>query len=144
MNGSANARVGTAAADVGHGRIDVFVGGLGFFLQEWSIGRTQHVLVVQPLHQERNPSQTTFDPHGFQLWKTLGHAVHNPVGHVDDVTEAEAQKFTWNIKKSVLTQTHIMEIGGNVPKVYTITSLNSTSLVYKDDFGNITTFTKVP
>jgi hypothetical protein len=62
----------------------------------------------------------------------------------DDVTEAEAQKFTWNIKKSVLTQTHIMEIGGNVPKVYTITSLNSTSLVYKDDFGNVTTFTKVP
>jgi hypothetical protein len=37
-----------------------------------------------------------------------------------------------------------MEIGGNVPKVYTITSLNSTSLVYKDDFGNVTTFTKVP
>ena len=62
----------------------------------------------------------------------------------DDVTEAEAQKFTWNIKKSVLTQTHIMEIGGNVPKVYTITSLNATSLVYKDNFGNVSTFTKVP
>ena len=62
----------------------------------------------------------------------------------DNVTEAEAQKFTWNIKKSVLTQTHIMEIGGNVPKVYTITSLNATSLVYKDNFGNVSTFTKVP
>ena len=62
----------------------------------------------------------------------------------DNVTEAEAQKFTWNIKKSVLTETHIMQIGGNVPKVYTITSLNSTSLVYKDDFGKVTTFTKVP
>ena len=62
----------------------------------------------------------------------------------DDVTEAEAQKFTWNIKKSVLTQTHIMEIGGNAPKVYTITSLNATSLVYKDNFGNVSTFTKVP
>lgn len=62
----------------------------------------------------------------------------------DDVTEDEAQKFTWNIKKSVLTQTHIMEIGGNVPKVYTITTLSSTNLIYKDDFGNVTTFTKVP
>ncbi|NDF60817.1 MAG: hypothetical protein EB100_07015, partial [Crocinitomicaceae bacterium] len=62
----------------------------------------------------------------------------------DDVTEAEAQKFTWNLNKAVLTQTHIMEVGGNVPKVYTITTLNSTNLVYKDDFGNVTTFTKVP
>jgi hypothetical protein len=62
----------------------------------------------------------------------------------DDVTEAEAQKYTWNLNKAILTQTHIMENGGNVPKVYTITSLNSTSLVYKDDFGNVTTFTKVP
>ena len=34
MNGSANARVGSAAADVGHGRIDVFIGGLGFFLEQ--------------------------------------------------------------------------------------------------------------
>jgi len=62
----------------------------------------------------------------------------------DDVTEAEAQKYTWNLNKAVLTQTHIMEIGGNVPKVYTITSLNATSLVYKDNFGNVSTFTKVP
>lgn len=61
----------------------------------------------------------------------------------DDVTESEAQKFTWNIKKSLLTQTHIMEIGGNVPKVYTITTLNATNLIYKDDFGKVTTFTKV-
>lgn len=62
----------------------------------------------------------------------------------DDVTENEAQKYTWNLNKAILTQTHIKEIGGNVPKVYTITSLNSTSLVYKDDFGKVTTFTKVP
>ena len=62
----------------------------------------------------------------------------------DDVTETEAQKYTWNLNKAVLTQTHIMEIGGNIPKVYTITSLNATSLVYKDNFGNETTFTKVP
>jgi hypothetical protein len=34
MNGCANARVSTATADVGHGRINVFIGGLGFFLQE--------------------------------------------------------------------------------------------------------------
>jgi hypothetical protein len=62
----------------------------------------------------------------------------------ENVTELEGQKFTWNINKSILNQTHIMEVGGNVPKVYTITTLNSTSLVYKDDFGKVTTFTKVP
>ena len=61
----------------------------------------------------------------------------------DDVTESEAQKFTWKLINASLTQIHIMEIGGNVPKVYTITNLSSTSLEYKDDFGNVTTFTRV-
>lgn len=54
----------------------------------------------------------------------------------DDVTEQEGQKFTWTLVKSDLTHIHIMEIGGNVPKYYTVTELTSTSLKYKDELGN--------
>lgn len=60
----------------------------------------------------------------------------------DDVTEAEGQKFTWTLVKSELTHIHIMEVGGNVPKVYTVTTLNATTLIYKDSFGKTYTFTK--
>jgi hypothetical protein len=60
----------------------------------------------------------------------------------DDVTEAEAQKFTWTLVKSELTHIHIMEVGGNVPKVYTVTELTETTLKYQDDFGKTYTFTK--
>ena len=61
----------------------------------------------------------------------------------DDVTEAEAQKFTWTLVQSELTQNHIMEIGGTVPKVYTVTELTDSTLVYNDDFGKNFSFVKV-
>ena len=61
----------------------------------------------------------------------------------DDVTEAEAQAFTWTLVKSELTHIHIMQVGGNVPKVYTVTELTSTTLKYKDDFGKSYSFTKL-
>lgn len=60
----------------------------------------------------------------------------------DDVTEAEAQPFTWTLVQSELTHIHIMQVGGNVPKVYTVTQLTSTTLKYKDDFGKTYSFTK--
>lgn len=60
----------------------------------------------------------------------------------DDVTESEGQAFTWTLVKSELTHIYIMEIGGNVPKVYTVTELTATSLKYKDDFGKTYSFTK--
>lgn len=62
----------------------------------------------------------------------------------DDVTEAEAQLYTWSVTGSKLTQVHVIEMGGTVTKIYTLTSLTSTTLVYKDDFGQSFTFTKVP
>ena len=46
----------------------------------------------------------------------------------DDVSEEEAQAFTWTLVYSTLTHIHIMEIGGVVPKVYTVTELTATSL----------------
>lgn len=61
----------------------------------------------------------------------------------DDVTEAEAQAFTWTLIQSELTHIHVLEMGGTVPKVYTVTELTETTLTYEDDFGKIFTFTKV-
>lgn len=61
----------------------------------------------------------------------------------DDVSEDEAQDFTWTLVQSELTHIHILEIGGTVPKVYTVTELTSTILTYEDDFGKSFSFTKV-
>ena len=61
----------------------------------------------------------------------------------DDVTEEEAQEFTWTLVESELTHIHILEIGGTVPKVYTMDELTATTLKYHDDFGKNFTFTKV-
>src|SRR5665648_523692 len=43
----------------------------------------------------------------------------------DDVTEAEAQAFTWTLVKSELTHIHVLQMGGSVPKIYTVTELTS-------------------
>ena len=61
----------------------------------------------------------------------------------DNVTEAEAQAFTWTLEKDLLTQIHVLQIGGSVPKVYTLTELTATSLKYHDSFGVSSAFTKV-
>jgi len=61
----------------------------------------------------------------------------------DDVSEDEAQDFTWTLLNAELTQIHILEIGGTVPKVYTVTELTSTNLRYEDDFGRSYSFTRV-
>jgi hypothetical protein len=61
----------------------------------------------------------------------------------DNVTEAEAQAFTWTLVSDLLTQIHVVQIGGSVPKVYTVTELTATSLKYHDDFGVSFSFTKV-
>ena len=61
----------------------------------------------------------------------------------DDVNEDEAQPFTWNLVEDELTQIHIMEMGGKIPKVYTITALTSSKLNYHDDYGKSYSFTKL-
>ena len=61
---------------------------------------------------------------------------------LDDVTEEEAQPFTWTLENATLTQIHKMEMGGNVPKVYTVTKLTATTFEYHDDYGKYYTFTK--
>ena len=61
----------------------------------------------------------------------------------DNVTEAEAQAFTWTLVKADLTHIHVLQMGGTVPKVYTVTELTASSLKYHDDFGVNFSFTKV-
>lgn len=62
----------------------------------------------------------------------------------DDVTEDERQQFEWSITdNNILTQIHLMEMGGRIPKVYSITQLNSNSLVYEDDYGVKHVFVRV-
>lgn len=60
----------------------------------------------------------------------------------DDVTEAEGQAFTWTLVKSELTHIHIIQAGGTVPKVYTVTELTANTLKYKDSFGVTYSFIK--
>jgi len=61
----------------------------------------------------------------------------------DDVTEDEAQDFTWTLERDELKQYHVLEIGGTVPKFYTVTELTATTLKYHDEFGVNFSFTKV-
>lgn len=60
----------------------------------------------------------------------------------DDVTEEEAQPFTWTIEIDQLEQIHIIENGGKVPKVYTLVNLTATTLKYTDAYGESKTFSK--
>ena len=60
----------------------------------------------------------------------------------DDVHEDEAQGFEWKLVKSELRQIHIMEMGGAVPKTYTVTELTATSLKYRDKFNKSFSFVK--
>ena len=61
----------------------------------------------------------------------------------DDVSEAEAQPFSWSVEGATLTQIHEGEMGQAVPKVYTLLTLNDSTLRYRDDYGNSSTFIKI-
>jgi hypothetical protein len=53
----------------------------------------------------------------------------------DDVSESEAQNFTWQLEKSKLQHIHKMEIGGGlIPENCTVTELTITTLKYNDGY----------
>jgi len=56
----------------------------------------------------------------------------------ENITEVEAQTFTWSLDVDQLMQIHF---GGKTPKVYTVTVLTATRLEYKDDYKSYS-FTK--
>lgn len=60
-----------------------------------------------------------------------------------DITEEDAQPYTWTLVKAELTQIHIGVMGSHIPKVYTVTKLTETTLEYKGDFDKKYAFTKV-
>lgn len=60
----------------------------------------------------------------------------------DDVSEDEAQFFNWTLTGSTLKHEHVGTFV-MVPKIYTVTSLTSSELVYEDDYGMAHHFTKV-
>ena len=80
---------------------------------------------------------------GTLYYKYLGDGSGGTWDTADDVTEAEAQPFTWTLTHADLTHIHIMEIGPGIEKNYTVTELTATTLKYHDDFGGYWTFTKV-
>lgn len=66
----------------------------------------------------------------------------------DDVTEAEGKQFTWSLENAEFTHIYVTEVRADgtrasVPKVYTVTTLTDTDLVYEDDFGKVFSFKKV-
>lgn len=81
------------------------------------------------------------DTQNFEVYKEDGTGY--TWDEADDVTEAEAQPFTWTLEGENLTHIHIMEMGANIPKVYTVTKLSATELAYEDDYGKIHTFSKI-
>jgi len=60
----------------------------------------------------------------------------------DSITEDEAQPFKWTLTGSTLKHEHVGTFV-TVPKLYTITSLTSNTLVYSDDYGTTHHFSKV-
>jgi len=79
---------------------------------------------------------------GTLYYKYLSNHTGSTWDEADDVNEDEAQPFTWKLVKSELEQIHLMEMGGKVPKYYTVTELTATRLRYKDDYKSFS-FTKV-
>lgn len=60
----------------------------------------------------------------------------------EDIAEEEAQLFRWTLNGATLTHEHV----GTfiiVPKVYTVSTLTSSELVYHDDYGTTHHLTKV-
>lgn len=60
----------------------------------------------------------------------------------DDVSENEAQPFTWSLEKDKLTKIRKGEMGHEVPKYYTVTELSSSSFKYKDEYGTSYAFVR--
>jgi hypothetical protein len=108
-------------------------------------------LVISFLAVSCEPTEVSFDESlligkwqsGTLYYKYLTDGSGATWDTADNVTEAEAQVFTWTLVKSELTHIHVLEMGGSVPKIYTVTELTATSLKYEDEFGGSFSFTKV-
>lgn len=60
----------------------------------------------------------------------------------DDIAEEEGQPFNWTLSGDILTQEHLTVFGSIIPRVYTVSTLNTSNLTYYDDYGSYHYFTK--
>ena len=60
--------------------------------QQRAFRRPQHVFVIEPLHQERNPGEARFHPHHRQFRESLADAVDHPIGAIEHVVPGEAER----------------------------------------------------
>lgn len=108
-------------------------------------------IIISALFVSCEPEETVFDEallygkwkSGTEYWKYFSDGTGYTWDTADDVTEAEAQNFTWTLEASDLTQIHVIEMGGTISKYYTVTELTASTLKYKDDFNKVFSFTKV-
>jgi hypothetical protein len=56
----------------------------------------------------------------------------------------EPQEFSWELVGSRLTFFHNVTMGGAVPEDCTVSTLNETTLIYTDEYGDRITCTKEP
>ncbi len=63
----------------------------------------------------------------------------------DDVSEEEGQPYTWDFDSETnnLVLVHQMEMGGQIPKTYTVTNLTESLFEYKDRYGQVFSFSRV-
>lgn len=61
----------------------------------------------------------------------------------DDVMEDEGTEVEWTLEHDIFTHLYHMEIGGIIPKVYNMKSLELDFMEYEDDYGVNHKFTKV-
>ena len=61
----------------------------------------------------------------------------------DDVQEDEGTELEWTLEDNIFTYLYKMEIGGTVPKTYTMKVLELDTMKYEDDFGVKHVFSKV-
>jgi hypothetical protein len=104
------------------------------------------LLVVSCTKEEVTYDQTLLTgkwQSGTLFYKYLANGTGGTWDTSDNVTEAEAQAFTWTLVNDLMTHIHVLQMGGSVPKIYTVTELTATSLKYEDDFGVKFSFTKV-
>lgn len=61
----------------------------------------------------------------------------------DDVQESEAQVFSWSLADERLLLVHKMEMGADIPKMYTVIQLDNRVLQIEDVYGNLYVFQRV-
>lgn len=80
---------------------------------------------------------------GTEYWAFTADGLGHTWDTADDVTEDEAQQFTWALDGSAFQINHIGEMGEVIPKTYTMTRLTSTELAYRDAYGNTFSFRRL-